>query len=123
MNLQNKIAVLTGVSGGIGKSLAEKLLAQGTKVYGLGRNNTLEHDNYVFIKTDVREQAQVDTAFDQILRESDGAVHILVNNAGLGYFGYLEDRNQIFINVQLRIPSDAPSGNKSSIIIAEAFSL
>ena len=91
MNLQNKIAVLTGVSGGIGKSLAEKLLAQGTKVYGLGRNNTLEHDNYVFIKTDVREQAQVDTAFDQILRESDGAVHILVNNAGLGYFGYLED--------------------------------
>ncbi len=91
MELSNKIAVLTGVSGGIGKSLAIKLLDKGAIVYGLGRNNTLSHERYTFITTDVRDQAQVDSAFDTILAAHDGQVDILVNNAGLGYFGFLED--------------------------------
>lgn len=91
MELSTKIAVLTGVSGGIGKSLAIKLLDKGAIVYGLGRNNTLSHERYTFIATDVRDQAQVDSAFDTILAAHDGQVDVLVNNAGLGYFGFLED--------------------------------
>jgi NADP-dependent 3-hydroxy acid dehydrogenase YdfG len=92
MKLQHTTAVITGVSGGIGLSLCQQLLAKGVRVFGLGRNNVLEeHEQYRFIPTDVRQQEQVDQAFDTILSQTNSAVDILVNNAGLGYFGYLED--------------------------------
>lgn len=91
MNLNQKIAVITGVSGGIGKELVLQLLQEGAIVYGLGRNNTLQADNYHFIPTDVRELTQVDAAFDRIAAENNSPVSILINNAGLGYFGFLED--------------------------------
>ncbi len=91
MELKNKIAVVTGVSKGIGLELVKKLLEEGAKVYGLGRNNSLQHPNFFFIQTDVRNIGEVNAAFDQILKENNHQVHVLVNNAGLGYFGYLED--------------------------------
>lgn len=89
-SIQGKIAVITGVSGGIGKSLAEQLLEQGCKVYGIGRNNTLSAGNYTFIKTDVRNIDEVNAAFEQIYAAPEKRVDFLINNAGLGYFGYLE---------------------------------
>jgi short-subunit dehydrogenase len=91
MELKNKIAVVTGVSKGIGLELVKKLLEEGAKVYGLGRNNSLQHPNFTFIPTDVRKIEEVNAAFDQILDQNNHQVHVLVNNAGLGYFGYLED--------------------------------
>ncbi|MBX2985532.1 MAG: SDR family oxidoreductase [Bacteroidia bacterium] len=90
MDLQNKVAVITGVSKGIGMHLSQQLLSKGAKVYGLGRNNTIQHPNYNFILCDVRNQKEVDIAFDQILADNH-SVDILVNNAGLGYFGFLEE--------------------------------
>jgi NADP-dependent 3-hydroxy acid dehydrogenase YdfG len=91
MELKNKIAVITGVSTGIGKHCAEMLLAKGCVVYGLGRNNVISHKNYSFIPTDIRFQQQVDAAFDKIFEETEAKIHILINNAGLGFFGYLEE--------------------------------
>jgi short-subunit dehydrogenase len=91
MELKNKIAVVTGVSKGIGLELVKKLLEEGAKVYGLGRNNSLQHPSFTFIPTDVRKIEEVNAAFDQILDQNNHQVHVLVNNAGLGYFGYLED--------------------------------
>ena len=92
MNLKDKIAVVTGVSKGIGEALCKQLIAKGSKVYGLGRNDFEEiHDNYTFIKTDVRNLKEVEQAFMQILNENGNCLDILVNNAGLGYFGNVED--------------------------------
>jgi nucleoside-diphosphate-sugar epimerase len=55
MILKDKIAVVTGVSKGIGEALCRQLLSNGSKVYGLGRNDfDGNHTNYTFIKTDVR---------------------------------------------------------------------
>ena len=94
MILQDKIAIVTGVSKGIGYATAQALLAKGAKVFGLGRNNTLSHPNYTFITCDVRNAASVKAAFETVFAQTNNTVHILLNNAGLGYFGMLEDMQQ-----------------------------
>jgi len=118
MNLQDKIAVITGASKGIGKAIALQLLSKGATVIGLSRSNPeIEHENFQFIKTDVRDFDQVTSAFEQVFASNDGQVHIVVNNAGLGYFGYIEDHtleqwhtmyetnvNSIFYTSKMAVP-------------------
>ena len=91
MDLNNKIAVITGVSKGIGQATALQLLAQGCRVFGLGRNNTITHPNFTFITCDIRNPKQVEEAFNTTYNYTQNQIHILINNAGLGYFGSLED--------------------------------
>ena len=92
MDIQNKVAVVTGISKGIGFHVTNALLQNGAKVFGLGRNNNaISHPNYQFIKCDVRNFEEVENAFAQIFSATNQQIHILVNNAGLGYFGFLED--------------------------------
>lgn len=91
MELLNKTAVVTGVSKGIGHAAAWQLLGEGVRVFGLGRNNSIEHHLYTFIQCDVRKPESVEAAFRSIYEASGGHVHILLNNAGLGYFGMLEE--------------------------------
>jgi short-subunit dehydrogenase len=91
MELKGKIAVITGVSKGIGYATANQLLAKGVRVFGLGRNNSIEHTNYTFIECDVRKARSVQEAFVQVYAKTNNQVHILLNNAGLGYFGLLEE--------------------------------
>lgn len=91
MELKGKIAVITGVSKGIGESLCRQLLDEGCTVYGLGRHTAgFGHKRYHFIATDVRYYQEVENAFGQILKDNTH-IDILVNNAGLGYFGNVED--------------------------------
>ncbi|MCE2787704.1 MAG: SDR family oxidoreductase [Bacteroidota bacterium] len=91
MNLSGKIAVVTGVSKGIGLAVANALLQKQCVVYGLGRNGAeINHPDFHFIKTDVRHAEEVKKAISQIASEQP-RIDILINNAGLGYFGFLED--------------------------------
>lgn len=53
------MVIITGVSKGIGKALAEAYLNQGVKVIGIGRKNTLEHENYEFHEADLSIHDQV----------------------------------------------------------------
>jgi NAD(P)-dependent dehydrogenase (short-subunit alcohol dehydrogenase family) len=91
MDLRNKIAVVTGVSKGIGYHTTLALLNKGARVFGLGRNNTIEHANYTFINCDVRNYQSVQQAFETVYKQTNNSIHILLNNAGLGYFGLLEE--------------------------------
>ena len=91
MDLLNKVAVVTGVSKGIGYNTALQLLNKGAVVFGLGRSNQIQHPNYTFITCDVRNAHAVEQAFTQILSSTQNQIHVLVNNAGLGYFGMLEN--------------------------------
>ena len=92
MNLQNKVSIVTGVSRGIGKAVVLALLEKGAKVAGWGqRDPQLNDPDFMFIKTDIRSPEQVQAAFQQVQTTWGGDVHILINNAGLGYFGLLEE--------------------------------
>lgn len=91
MDINTKVAVITGVSKGIGHSTAIALLDKGAKVFGLGRNNNIEHPGYTFIPCDVRNHEEVSSAFATIYKQTNRQIHILLNNAGLGYFGRLEE--------------------------------
>ena len=55
MDLKNKIAVITGVSKGIGNALTEQLLEKGTVVAGWGNNKPdIIHKDFHFFKTDIQ---------------------------------------------------------------------
>lgn len=137
MNLNGKIAVVTGISKGIGEALCQQLLENGCVVFGLGRNNMQQkHDHFHFIQTDVRSLESVQNAFNQILAYDNQRIDILVNNAGLGYFGNVEDLpieqwdemmqtnvNGMFYCSRLSVPSMKKNGYGHIINIASTAGL
>jgi len=92
MDLKNKIAIVTGVSKGIGKALTEQLLDKGAIVAGWGMNRPdIGNQNFHFFETDIRDAAMVEAAFNKTKNILGDEIHVLVNNAGLGYFGAFEE--------------------------------
>lgn len=95
MTLENKIAVVTGGTKGIGRAIAESLLSEGAKVFICARDKfqlkraleQLSHFGRVEGEIcDVRSESQVKVMLDECVRLF-GGVDILVNNAGVGVFG------------------------------------
>src|SRR4051794_16620118 len=92
MEIGNRVFVITGVSKGIGKSLAMQILAKGGKVAGWGNTEPDYSDaNLFFVKTNVRNRENVEQAFQATQKHFGDEIHGLINNAGLGYFAYFEE--------------------------------
>ncbi|MBL6448630.1 SDR family oxidoreductase [Fulvivirga sp. 29W222] len=92
MRLENKVAIVTGVSKGIGFATVKMLLNKGCKVAGWGRTAPdIADNNFYFYKTDVRDIEEVNLAYENTVKDLGEDIAILVNNAGLGYEGGIED--------------------------------
>jgi short-subunit dehydrogenase len=93
MNKQ-KVALVTGASSGIGKEIAKKLLQDGLTVYVAARRiekmQDLESLGATALKMDITQGKDISQAVEQITREN-GGVDVLVNNAGFGSYGAVED--------------------------------
>ena len=100
LTLENKIALITGGSKGIGFSIAEALLRQNMKVAITSRTqaaadkaaaelNRLKKGEVMGIAADVRDLDSQEQAVGKILR-TWGKLDVLVANAGIGYFGSIE---------------------------------
>lgn len=99
--LREKIVVITGASGGLGKEIAIETAKQGAKVVLLARSlnklvalrqrliDTYHIEAYVF-QLDVVNPSDVQDVFERIVREV-GEVDVLVNNAGYGLFKEASD--------------------------------
>ncbi len=88
----SKIILITGASSGIGKCTADYLAAKGYRVYGTSRRpeSCPGIKNGFMIKMDVRDTASVKEAISHIV-EKEGRIDVLVNNAGFGIGGAIED--------------------------------
>ncbi|XP_011189726.2 farnesol dehydrogenase [Zeugodacus cucurbitae] len=89
---QNRVAVVTGASAGIGAACVKYLVNNGMIVVGLARRKKRIEALREQVAPKVRDQQQIIDAFKVIISKY-GAVAVLVNNAGIGREANLVDDN------------------------------
>src|SRR5437867_12931452 len=84
MNSQERIALVTGASSGIGEATAKRLAMAGYKVYGTSRRGMQPGQrNFQMLPLDVTSDESVEAAVRELIRR-EGRIDLLVNNAGFG---------------------------------------
>ena len=87
----NKVILITGASSGIGKAIGEFLHHKGFVVYGTSRNpEKITNSVFPLIALDVRNSESIQVAVSKVIAIS-GRLDILINNAGVGITGPLEE--------------------------------
>ena len=115
LDLEGKVAIITGGSDGIGRAAAVSLSQEGALVAIAARTEgplsdtvdqiTLVTGNEVIgISTDVRDESQVASLINEVIKRW-GKIDIVVNNAGTSSVAKLEDmtNEQIFADVELKV--------------------
>lgn len=100
MNISNKIIwFITGISSGLGKSIAQTVIDKGDFVIGTFRSQIQadafnnQHKGEAFALTlDITKENEIQKAF-QTIKEKFGRINVLVNNAGFGFAGAIEETN------------------------------
>jgi NAD(P)-dependent dehydrogenase (short-subunit alcohol dehydrogenase family) len=115
------VILITGASSGMGKDFAIELLKDGNTVYGAARRVDKMDDikalGVKVLEMDVTDEASMVKGVESILK-AEGRLDVLINNAGFGSYGALEDvsisdaKYQLEVNVfgaarliQLALPS------------------
>lgn len=92
--MTSKVILLTGASSGIGYDAAEQLLSEGHIVYGAARRleqmAPLQALGLRPLYMDITDETSIQAAVQQIIDQS-GRIDVLINNAGYGSFGAVED--------------------------------
>ncbi|MBD3944085.1 oxidoreductase [Nocardioides ganghwensis] len=106
--MSKPVALVTGGSSGIGEATARALLAKGFAVYAVARRvermSALESEGVHVFAMDVTDDASMVAGIERIITEQ-GRIDVLVNNAGYGSYGAVEDvpideaRRQFEVNV------------------------
>lgn len=96
MNLQNKLAIVTGGGRGIGRGITERLLAAGARIL-IAQRQALDvelssRENVFFIQSDLMEK---DAPYQIAATAAElGGTDILVNNAGFMFEQHIEDMDE-----------------------------
>src|SRR5260221_4104135 len=89
-----KIILVTGASAGMGKEFAKHLLQDGHIVYGAARRvEKMEDIKRLGVKVlnmNVTDEASMVNGINTII-EAEGRIDVLINNAGFGSYGAIED--------------------------------
>lgn len=129
-----RVALVTGASAGIGKAIVRQLLGDGWTVYGAARRvenmSDIQTEGASVLSLDVTDDASMTAAVTKLL-ETEGRIDALVNNAGYGSYGAIEDvpideaRRQFDVNVfgvarmtQLVLPSMREAGSGTIVNIS-----
>lgn len=84
-----RVILVTGVSSGIGRCVAEHLGTNGHIVYGASRSK-VESPHFHWIEMDVTSDESVNEAVEALVAEQ-GRLDVLINNAGNGIAGSVEE--------------------------------
>ena len=87
----NKVVLITGASSGIGKSIGEFLHDKGFIVYGTSRNpERIANSVFPLLALDVRDTESIQNTIQKIITLS-GRLDVVINNAGVGITGPIEE--------------------------------
>ncbi|MBD2385562.1 SDR family oxidoreductase [Cylindrospermum sp. FACHB-282] len=100
MRLKNQVVIITGASRGLGQAMALLFGKEGAHIIAASRTSSeIEHTaeqirdhggSALAIPTDITDLAQVSDLFRRV-EEDYGKIDILINNAGIGLFGSVEE--------------------------------
>jgi 3-oxoacyl-[acyl-carrier protein] reductase len=99
MNVQNRIVVITGAAGGIGRALTTRFLAEGAKVFATDMSEEIldklaadlgSPDNLYTAVADISNEVSCQNLYEQLLQKW-GAADVIINNAGWFPFREFED--------------------------------
>ncbi|GGH47871.1 short-chain dehydrogenase [Mangrovimonas yunxiaonensis] len=86
-----KVILITGGSSGIGKSVGEFLTEKGFQVYGTSRTpNNYPNSKFPLVALDVADVVTIKTAVAEVISKA-GRLDVLINNAGAGITGPIEE--------------------------------
>jgi dihydroflavonol-4-reductase len=113
---RQRIAVVTGASGGIGAQVAERLAARGYRVFLVARHADKLESLAALIRAaggqsevvavDLSRSEGVRTVFDRVMENGEG-IDVLVNNAGIGWYGYASDMPAETAREMVRVNNEA----------------
>lgn len=112
MQLNKKVIVLTGASGGIGQALSVQLDKEGATLILVGRNREKLHrleeklqGNHIVVVEDITSEEGREALY-AVCRSVDGGIDLLINNAGVSELNLLEDQTDVarLINTNLTVP-------------------
>ena len=87
----SKVVLITGGSSGIGRAIGEFLISKGFTVYGTSRNPDSYKDSMVpLLALDVVDIKSISECVSQLLKR-EGRLDVLINNAGAGITGPIEE--------------------------------
>ena len=104
-----KAAIVTGASSGIGLEISKVLLSRQYRVYGFGRDflsTNLQSENFIKVTLDLNKTSELVSKINEIKKSEE--IHILINNAGVGYFGPHEELNPQKIHEMVVINLETP---------------
>lgn len=90
--MDKKVVLITGGSSGIGKSIGTFLTSKGYVVYGTTRNpkNYPDFNAFQLVQLDVKDVESIKNAVSHVISK-EGRLDVLINNAGVGITGPIEE--------------------------------
>ncbi len=102
----SKVWYITGASKGIGRSLIEQLLLKGYKVAATSRQlsalSDIKNENFLPLEVDLTDERSVATSMEKA-NNTFGRIDVIVNNAGYGIGGAIEELSEREINDNFNI--------------------
>ena len=83
------IILITGITSGFGRAMAESLSKEGHAVYGTHRHAKEFLPGVHYIQAEVTDDTSVEAAVNEVLKQ-EGRIDVFINNAGMGFGGPLE---------------------------------